>query len=179
MATSRSELSDLVASLVSVSRENKYAQETPPTPIMKVSGHILLCSISDLPSNLTIPAALPIPSITSCETEIVYLLVGGEQESNNDLNFNMSPILRIATPGGKKGQMHFLQSVLPRSMTFIESHLSKRRRVCVACETGADIGVGVALAALQKFFDDDGNFFGHSQQTNSRTWKALIPLIHI
>ncbi|EGO00764.1 hypothetical protein SERLA73DRAFT_28779, partial [Serpula lacrymans var. lacrymans S7.3] len=60
--------------------------------------------------------------------------------------------LQIVTPFGKKGQIHYLQVVLPRSMIFIESHIKSGRPVCISCDTGKDVSVGVALAALSKLF---------------------------
>lgn len=69
-------------------------------------------------------------------------------------------ILYLQTPQGKKGQHHFLHSVLPQAIPFILLHLQNMRRVCIACETGTDTSVGVALTALTKFFDDSGEFCG-------------------
>lgn len=66
-------------------------------------------------------------------------------------------MLRIQTPEGKKGQHHFLTVVLPRSMPFIQHHLQNQRSLCIACSTGTDISVGVALAALALFFRPDGS----------------------
>ncbi|EEB93680.1 hypothetical protein MPER_07630 [Moniliophthora perniciosa FA553] len=74
----------------------------------------------------------------------------------------------IFCPAGKKGQMHFLQVVLPRSTEFIHSCLSQGLSVCIACPTGNDLGVGVAVAALQKFFTVDGKFIGSGLQVHHK-----------
>lgn len=64
--------------------------------------------------------------------------------------------LQIELQGGKKGQLKFLQTVLPRSMAFISYHLDNGSVICICCDTGKDVSIGVALAALQKYFDDNG-----------------------
>ena len=86
-------------------------------------------------------------------------------------------MLSIQTPLGKKGQHHFLTVVLPRSMPFIQRHLQNQRTVCIACNTGTDISVGVALAALAMFFRPDGSWY---PQGNARdelcTWRSMEPI---
>ncbi|KAG9312145.1 initiator tRNA phosphoribosyl transferase [Chiua virens] len=75
-------------------------------------------------------------------------------------------MLRIQTPDGKKGQHHFLIAVLPRSMPFIAHHLQRHRTICIACSTGTDMSVGVAVAALAVYFRADGSCF---PQGNARS----------
>ena len=73
-------------------------------------------------------------------------------------------VLQLTIPHGKRGQLHFLQDALPRSMSFILSHLLRHRdwggrpRIYCACDSnsGFDRSVGIALCALQIFFDDAG-----------------------
>ncbi|KAF7350966.1 Initiator tRNA phosphoribosyl transferase [Mycena sanguinolenta] len=66
------------------------------------------------------------------------------------------PVLYIEAWTGKKGQFQFLQDILPRATAFARVQLSAGRRLCAACDTGADFSVGIALVALQLFFDDAG-----------------------
>ena len=85
---------------------------------------------------------------------------------------------------GKRGRLQFLQSVLPQSMAFISSHLRKGSRVCISCDSGKDISIGVVLAALQRYFDDSGNLIPEDAastlgkcpdtacQINLRTYEA-------
>jgi tRNA A64-2'-O-ribosylphosphate transferase len=77
----------------------------------------------------------------------------------------LSNVLLLTIPDGKRGQMQFLQDALPRSMSFILSHLLRHRgwggrplRIYCACDSnsGFDRSVGIALCALQIFFDDAG-----------------------
>lgn len=73
-------------------------------------------------------------------------------------------VLLLPIPEGKRGQLQFLQDALPRSMSFILAHLLRHRdlgsrpRICCACDSnsGFDRSVGIALCALQIFFDDAG-----------------------
>ncbi|KAF8828740.1 hypothetical protein HHX47_DHR3000133 [Lentinula edodes] len=43
-------------------------------------------------------------------------------------------------------------------MEFVQMQLAQGMRVCIACDSGKDLSIGVATAALQKYFDDEGNF---------------------
>jgi len=49
-------------------------------------------------------------------------------------------------------------------MSFIALNLEKAHPVCVACEMGTDLSIGVALAALAKFFDDKGELHEEREQ---------------
>lgn len=59
---------------------------------------------------------------------------------------------------GKRGQLEYLQNVLPSSAAFIKTQLETENPICVCCDNGKDTSVGVVLAALQLFFDDEGNY---------------------
>jgi tRNA A64-2'-O-ribosylphosphate transferase len=114
-----------------------------PTPIHHVRGRLSVCTNHDLGS-----------SSDSGEYAVVYL-----SSSDDAAAFKDRPrMLYIQTPQGKRGQHHFLHTVLPQAMSFIALNLDQARRVCITCETGADLSIGVALAALAKFFDEEGEF---------------------
>lgn len=108
----------------------------------------MISSTSDSPSNL--PRAIP-----DVADEVSYVLVSSAVLPVAD-TAESEHILKLRMMEGKKDQILYLQSVLPRSMSFIESRLSKGESVCVCCDSGKDASVGVALAALQLFFDDAG-----------------------
>ncbi|KAI6094632.1 hypothetical protein EDD16DRAFT_1502888, partial [Pisolithus croceorrhizus] len=55
-------------------------------------------------------------------------------------------------------QHHFLRTVLPQSVPFIERHLISGTKVCIACDSGSDTSVGVGVTALALFFREDGSF---------------------
>jgi tRNA A64-2'-O-ribosylphosphate transferase len=114
-----------------------------PTPIRHVHGRLSVCTNHDLGS-----------SSDSGEYAVVYL-----SSSDGAAAFKDRPrMLYIQTPQGKRGQHHFLHTVLPQATSFIALNLHQARRVCITCETGTDLSIGVALAALAKFFDEEGEF---------------------
>ncbi|KAG2159192.1 tRNA A64-2'-O-ribosylphosphate transferase [Suillus bovinus] len=115
------------------------------TPIQYVQGRLSISITRDISSPL------------SDESALVYLTSADYAPPA----FKDHPlVLYIKTPQGKKGQHHFLHTVLPQAMPFIFLHLQNTRRICIACETGTDTSIGVALAALTKFFNDSGEFCG-------------------
>lgn len=151
---SRSQLPALVASIVAA--QSRAHLRRSSTPIEKVHGRVHLCATSDLP-----------PDVKDWEQDVGYVVVGTSLLRVPDT----SSILRIEMWEGKKGQIQFLQDVLPRSTSFIRSHLLAGRRVCVSCGTGSDLSVGIALAALQKFFDDSGDLLASGGQAEEGTWN--------
>ena len=62
----------------------------------------------------------------------------------------------IPVIAGKKGQSHFLQTTLPTATALIGDRLAEGKRICIVCESGKDLSVGVALATLQLFFHNNG-----------------------
>lgn len=113
----------------------------PPTPIAKTGGRLLLCSIKDLQS---------LPSKYAKNVLYVILTPSEGQENTPSRTY-------VRVVSGKRGQAHFLNNVLPTSINFIHKSILKGFDVCVACETGSDLSVGVVTAALQLFFNDDGS----------------------
>jgi Rit1 DUSP-like domain len=107
-------------------------------------------------------------------TNTVFLLLTSNDTRQDDVPvsvFSGEPtILRVQLIKGRKGHIHFLVEVLPRSMDYIRQHLLCGRRVCIACNTGQDISVGVALSALQQFFDDEGNYVADPPPSRKRNY---------
>ncbi|KAK0483100.1 initiator tRNA phosphoribosyl transferase [Armillaria luteobubalina] len=140
LASSQTELQNLVVSIVTASPTQKGE---PPTILSKVGSRLAICQSSGLSS----------PSLGD---EFVYLVL-----SENDVEIGETlQVERIKTLPGKKGQAQFLSTVLPRAVTFIQSALAERRSVCVSCDTGKDVSVGVVVTALQILFDDNGHLAG-------------------
>ncbi|KAI0048791.1 initiator tRNA phosphoribosyl transferase [Auriscalpium vulgare] len=155
LLSERSGIEDIVKRLVSRTREERVDDTwtTPPTPIARVGGRILVCSIDDM------PALLPPPS--SADQAFIVIdpvpLPSSESSSNDTQNTTLpSRVLRIYLDPGKKGQYQFLRGVLPRAVQFAAQHLESGADVCIACESGKDASVGVALVLLAEFFDADG-----------------------
>ncbi|KAJ7725650.1 initiator tRNA phosphoribosyl transferase [Mycena maculata] len=156
---SRAQLPTLVASIVAA--QSVVHVGRPATPIEKIHGRVLVCANSDLPSGW--------------DPNIGYVVVGAGPLSQ--LGGTTLPILRIETWEGKKGQIQFLQDVLPRSTDFIRSLLLAGRRVCVSCDTGTDMSVGIALVALQKFFDDSGDVVERVENVNKHSIRIRLEWI--
>lgn len=83
-------------------------------------------------------------------------------------------MLIIRAHEGKKGQKQFLSEVLPLSMQFIEKSMENGRHVYVACQSGKDASVGVALAALQRFYGDDAELLPTQQWGGVEVTKSSI-----
>ncbi|KAI0067583.1 initiator tRNA phosphoribosyl transferase [Artomyces pyxidatus] len=153
MQCDRAGLENLVRSIVSSPRHTRRIGALP-TPVTKVAGRLLLCSLGDSPP--------PVPDFSGTQAYIHLgpsLRDSGSSETasgaDDDKNYR---ILRLPLTSGKKGQYQFLRGVLPRCVEFARFHLEKGACLCVACESGNDASVGVVLALLQLFFNDDGNF---------------------
>ncbi|KAG1739096.1 tRNA A64-2'-O-ribosylphosphate transferase, partial [Suillus paluster] len=122
-----------------------------PTPIHHVRGRLSVCTNHDL---LSSPKALDDDAVAVvCLTSADHAL-----PAFKDRDQDHPRVLCIQTPQGKKGQHHFLHSVLPQAIPFISLHLKNLRRVCVSCEKGTDMSIGVALVALTMFFNESGEF---------------------
>ncbi|KAF9463576.1 tRNA A64-2'-O-ribosylphosphate transferase [Collybia nuda] len=152
LAADRSQLPHLISSLVTQGNTNG---KTPPSPIAKVGGRLSICAISDLEG----PQVPGVITPGGHELDMAYIFLTSDDAGAAGVIFSDSapPVLQLRVPDGKKGQIHFLQDALPRSVTYIQKYLSDRKHICIACNTGQDMSVGVALTALQKFFDDEGN----------------------
>jgi len=132
------------------------ASGTHLIPIAHASGLLSILSTSMLQSAT--------PFLSSPRLAAVWLTSSDPSHLLSTNAIDPSSLLCIQSPMGKKGQHHFLQTVLPRSMPFIETHLLRGNKVCIACESGLDIGVGLCLAVLTKLFYDDGSFIPHKDK---------------
>ena len=194
LACSREELDAEVVKLVAAARETEQtapasdsdglddgAWSTPPTPVLKVGGRVLVCTLADLPRQLE-PAGVPGTSEPDSDGETVFIVVHAPSNSSHsadtdDKNQPKEPrsldgqpgadaaaigesgegtprVLRMNLPSGRRTQRAFVREVLPRAISFASSHFSLGRKICVA---GGDEGIGVALVLLQLFFDDEGS----------------------
>lgn len=153
----RSALPALVQSLLSdFDVPHGAASDTRLISIAHVSGLLSILSTSTLRS--------AIPFLSSSRLASVWLTSNDPSHLLSTNAIEPSSLLCIQSPMGKRGQHHFLQTVLPRSMPFIEAHLLRGNRVCIACENGLDISVGLCLAVLTKLFYDDGSLILHTDK---------------
>lgn len=154
-----------------------------PVPIHKINGHIQLGTI--WPFN---PHVLPsfLRSIGLEDASTAYIILdfspppinsdAGTVEPGATDGGILSPqnILHITTsPKGKaKLDAYFLQHVLPTAIPFIKSHLSSQPpKTIIILEgrgndpgTRLDISVGLAVTAIQLFFDQNGALLKHGQK---------------
>ncbi|PFH45595.1 hypothetical protein AMATHDRAFT_158622 [Amanita thiersii Skay4041] len=182
LLTDRATLPTLVENIVSSSHSLPLPpQHNPsrnillslkPTPIARVHGFISIASAEIM---IMKQLALSLGSRNVQGDGQAYVLISPEpldphddttnnssEPSNNTPQSSTCHMLNLVAPNGKRGQLHFLQETLPRAMSFVCSHLFRGgdspRSICCVCDTsGLDRSVGVTLAALQLFFDDDGN----------------------
>ena len=97
--------------------------------------------------------------IVSADTSVSASSPGSDTDSDvTDDVSEESHVLRLRLAEGKKDQLHFLQHVLPVSISFIKARLAAGHVICVCCDSGRDASVGIALAAIQLCFDAEGKF---------------------
>lgn len=161
LQSSRLDLNGVVEAIVSastaISAKDDWA--TLPSEILKTAGKLLICSNANLPSPL--PSSLIGATIGAVPAAFLHICAPGELAlpySHQLPDFSHPNYVRLEAPEAKRGQSQFLKNVLPESMSFISNQLRMGSSVCISCGTGKDKSVGVALAALQKFFDDNGSF---------------------
>lgn len=132
-----------------------------PTPISHVRGYIRICSLADLPTPLPHHMCNEDSVNTQHQVQVSYVIIAPDDATQLAMaahGTDSSPAVLVnALEEGKRGQDYFLRDTLPSSMSFIRKELDQNRVVIVACKTGKDASVGVALAAIVKFFDPQGH----------------------
>ncbi|KAJ3810615.1 initiator tRNA phosphoribosyl transferase [Lentinula aff. lateritia] len=152
LSANRSEVETIITSCVNGPQNTDTVRL--PSAVARVNGRILLCATSDL----IVSSPGHLSTTCSGESGDVAYLVLSSRDRNDMSTDDAQNVLYIPTPDGKKGHPHFLQMALPRAMEFVQTQLTEGMRVCIACDSGKDLSIGVATAALQKYFDDEGNF---------------------
>lgn len=132
------------------------ASRTKPSSVEKVAGRISVCAIDDLPPDADSEAA------NEGQEDMAYVLV-----TQTHRPFPVSTNTRVYSMTSKNTQMEYLKTVLPEATSFISSALADGKNACIACDTGTDLGVGVAVAALQLNFDDEGRYSPSCKHTDA------------
>ncbi|KAL1691818.1 initiator tRNA phosphoribosyl transferase [Schizophyllum commune] len=145
IAATRDELAPLVDRLCATAPT--HTSRAKPSPVEKVSGRILICAIDDIASEGALNDS------NKVQEDVTYVLV-----TQTSRPFPVSTTTRVYSMASKNTQMEYLKTVLPESTSFISSALAAGKNVCIACDTGTDLGVGVAVATLQLNFDDVGRY---------------------
>ncbi|KAI0369025.1 initiator tRNA phosphoribosyl transferase [Pilatotrama ljubarskyi] len=153
LGSDRGDLTSVVTEVVSSWNSHKVNDDwkNSPTPVSAVDGLLLIGAVPDMPAEPS--AALP-----GLDGEVSYVIISASAplSDSEDGSLGSEHVLILKMAEGKKGQLHFLQHVLPESTRYMQRRLANRNKICICCDSGKDASVGVALAALQLFFDDDG-----------------------
>ena len=168
----RDELPDLVTEILARAKIQHTTNEwkVPPTRIVAVRGRVLIGAVTDMPLHpdphcpgidhpvsfiIISPAHLP-PSSHQAPPDLAIV-------DEHALNPEEKHVLRVHLAEGKRGQLDFLQRVLSVCMAYAHTRLALGDALCVCCDSGRDASVGVALAALQTFFNDAGQCTSESE----------------
>ncbi len=155
LGSDRDELPSVVEDVLAKSKSRNTSDTwiTPPTPVLAVAGRLLIGAEPGMPSER--PSTL---SEVNGPVSYVVISANAPLPQTDDVQpSSPAHILRLRMAEGKKDQLHFLQNVLPESTRFIKERLAMGDAICVCCDSGKDASVGVALATLQLFFDDEGS----------------------
>ncbi|TBU31058.1 initiator tRNA phosphoribosyl transferase [Dichomitus squalens] len=177
--TLREELPEAVQEIVERSkiRRQRDAWKTLPTPVKVTNGRLYVGNASTMPMDVpnTLPEVDgPVSFIVVSATAHVPRTDTPEAERVNGIKtLPDQHVLWLKLAEGKKDQLAFLQQVLPASTCFIEKRLQRGDTVCVCCDSGKDASVGVALAALQLFFDDQGQLLEHGAAASAASKESI------
>ncbi|THH32491.1 hypothetical protein EUX98_g1661 [Antrodiella citrinella] len=174
LEATRSDLPERVAEIVAKHRsERRDEWVTHPTSVTKSGGgRLLISAVADLP--LSLSTFLPHPDSDDAEGRYLAHVVISDKDTLTSFTLSSEErkdVLLLELAAGKKGQAGFLNVVLPQAIAFIGTQLAAEggsRDVCVSCHSGKDVGVGVVLAALQVFFDDEGEFRSDDETSGER-----------
>ena len=134
------------------------------TPINRVGDRLLIGRLEDVPDVININK--------EHNTDFIILASSMQDEPASKSQKIYFPVV-----SGKKGQSHFLQTTLPSATALIRDRLAEGKRICIVCESGKDLSVGVALASLQLFFQDNGCLV--SLDPDSTTRQGTFILIYL
>ena len=131
------------------------------TPINKVGDRLLIGNIGDVPDMTN----------GNKEHHMDFIILASSMQGEP---VSKSRKVYIPVVAGKKGQSHFLQTTLPTATALIRDRLAEGKRICIVCESGKDLSVGVALAALQLFFQDYGRLVSMDPDSTSSQGAYLF-----
>ncbi|KAI1424370.1 initiator tRNA phosphoribosyl transferase [Xylaria sp. FL1777] len=147
LSTPESDLPDLVRSLVA----NQTVGPAAKTPV-RITPYLFV-------SQLPVPAQPP----STCIVTFV-------PKTTDRNSWVKGPALMEVGIGKQKLASRNLRVALAAICDFVDAYLkgeiqgseeisaSSQQRILIACETGKDLSIGVVLALLCQFFDDEGNY---------------------
>ncbi|KDQ20986.1 hypothetical protein BOTBODRAFT_100195 [Botryobasidium botryosum FD-172 SS1] len=163
---SRTELPSFVRALVEQSQTPALAfTDTAQLSAVAIADrfHLGVCS-GTLPNNPPLPPP--------CNAAIIVVPKDSEEDLTPDCA--SPPVIRLCNPPGKRGQHSFLSSVLPTATEFIRSKLAQGYTVLVASQKGDDTSLGIAIVALQYFFNEAGSYTGEDESRTSGSICSLL-----
>ena len=125
-------------------------------PVHSVRGRLLSGVVSELPNP---PPPLLSTTSKGLAHSLAYVLITPHSPNKVDEggDFTCQKILRMSLPTSVSAHSnYFLYNILPKAIPFIGKHLAAGEDICIACPTGKDLGPGVIITALSRFFGDDG-----------------------
>ncbi|KAL5483189.1 RIT1 [Sanghuangporus weigelae] len=143
-------LKRIVGEAHSTIRASDWAKS--PTPITRVKGLLAIAALRDLP-DFVLDSRLAEGMSVPC------IIIRGYPEASASVPAQHALptfIYDLVLPNDKRAMERTFKSSLPQCLRFIRQYVGEGRQVCIACDTGKDLSVGIALAALQAFFDDNG-----------------------
>lgn len=195
LRTSEEELPDLIAELVSEKQETERERggrgDGVQLKAVEPTSSLFVAAISDLPSTIspapasppsqTPPTADPHPTLSNDTTshmqdpatENFIILLAPTTTPSESWTNTTAPRTLIVGLGTHKVGSRNLRAALPVIDAWLRARLADARarardvRIVVACPTGKDFAVGVALMILCAFYDEQGRLLGgRSEETD-------------
>ncbi|TBU21232.1 initiator tRNA phosphoribosyl transferase-domain-containing protein [Dichomitus squalens] len=149
LSTSREELPELVQEIVERSKTRKHREtwKTFPTPVRVTNGRLYVGNTSDMPSDVP-------NTLADVDGRVSFIVVSATAH-----------VPQTDTPAAER---------VDGNQTLPDQHRSQRGdTVCVCCDSGKDASVGIALAALQLFFDDQGQLLEHGAAASAASKESI------
>ncbi|KAI5461471.1 tRNA A64-2'-O-ribosylphosphate transferase [Mariannaea sp. PMI_226] len=155
IAAAEADLTDLISKLTSDRRSAESESKAKSSPRKDLTRHIAVC---------------PLPLEDSAE-DPGECHIALTPETTPKESWIKSPTHLQVGLGKSKAASRNLRSALPEICDFASSYLSRTAnttspgRIIVACESGRELSVGVALALCCYLFDGEGKFHEPSPET--------------
>ena len=164
LSASEEDLPGILSNIVAVSRaisSDGQGTALQPTPVNRVGGLISIASAyAGRPAASAENSGVSKHVIRPCIViyEVTKAEADGEACERRICEEAADPpmVLLINVVSNSKDGPCSFKGNMRRCMDFAAYHLRENRPVCFACESGKDLSVGMAVAALQSFFDDSG-----------------------
>ncbi|KAH6683917.1 tRNA a64-2'-o-ribosylphosphate transferas-like protein [Halenospora varia] len=158
LSTPESELPDFINKLVDHAAKSDPAGVVSSPRAITPASVLLVARLSTLESSPTHPSSIVIRLLPKSTDQSLWCV------SSTQLDVGLGP--------HKLGSRN-LRSALPAVKEFVQSHIPQLldknnpiQDILVACETGKDLAIGVALSLLCLFFNSDGQLSNDTSVAN-------------